>query len=203
MVSPTQSYCFDASPNGEEPTVIPMTIDEIRYVNNSNAFRGGYLFFEEDKQKDIYEALNIRNWKDILSNKAIREILLHPTFDGLQKIVTIQDVTVFERVRAALHKINFEGTHDVSVRVSQIVNTRYKELQEKKINTSIVLEKKDIPEVKSQEVDQLRAENKAMQEQMLKMQEMMEQLMKANAMSAVVTEPVEAKRTTRSKKSTN
>jgi len=208
MVAPNDSYLFDASPNGEDPTVIPMTIDQIRYVNNGNAFKGGYLFFDENKQDELYDILNIRNRDNILSNKDIRNILIHPTYDGLEKIIKIQDVAVFERVRAALHKIKFEGNHDVSTRVNQIVDTRYKELQNKQVTTSIQLERKDIPEVKSYEVDQLKAENLAMKEQMQKMQEMMEQLMKANSMnSGKVEETVEnvenKKTTTRAKKSTN
>lgn len=209
MVSPTDSYLFEASPDGDEPIVIPMTIDQIRYVNNGNAFKGGYLSFEEDKKDEIYNILGIRNRDDILSNKDIRNILVHPTFDGLKKIISIKDVAVFERVRAALHKLKFEGIHDVSTRVNQIVDTRYKELQNKQVTTSIVLEKKDIPEIKSQEVDKLREENKAMQEQMLKMQAMMEQLMKTNSLSNAMNEPVdemensETKKTTRAKKSTN
>ena len=72
----------------------------------------------------------------------------------------------------AFHKLKVEGTHDISVRVAQIIDTRYKELQEKKANTSLVLEKKDIPAVNSEEVESLKAENKAMQEQLAKMQEM-------------------------------
>lgn len=177
MVSPTENFSFEPSFDGVTPTVIPMTIDQIRYANNHNAFRGGFLFFEKDKEKEVYETLGIHNWEEILTNKDIRDIILNPTYDGLQKIISIKDSAVFERVRAAFHKLKVEGTHDISVRVAQIIDTRYKELQEKKVNSSLVLEKKDIPTANVEEVESLKAENKAMQEQLAKMQEMMEKLL--------------------------
>lgn len=179
MVSPTENYSFEPSPDGITPTVIPMTIDQIRYANNHNAFRGGFLFFEPNREKEIYEAIGINDWENILKNEDIKDILLNPTFEGLQRIISIKDSAVFERVRAVYHKLKMEGTHDISVRVAQIINTRYKELQNRKVNTSIVLEKRDVPvKINSEEVDALKAENKAMQEQMAKMQEMMDKLLK-------------------------
>lgn len=171
MVSPTESFTFEPSVDGEIPSIIPMTIEQIRYANNYNAFRGGFLFFENDNAKEIYEELGITNWKDILNNKEIKEILLNPSYEGLRKIVDIKDSAVFERVRAAFHKLKAEGTNDISIRVQQIISTRYKELQNKKVATSIVIEKKDITQsVPNKEVESLKAENKAMMEKLLAQQ---------------------------------
>ena len=78
-----------------------MPIDEIRYANNFNAFRNGMLFFEESKAEDVYNILGIKDWKNILTNKDIREIILHPTYEGLEKLIAIKDSAMFERVRAA------------------------------------------------------------------------------------------------------
>lgn len=190
MVSPTESFTFEPSIDGEIPSVIPMTFEQIRYANNYNTFRGGFLFFEESREKEIYEELGINNWEGILNNKEIREILLNPSFEGLKKIVDIKDSAVFERVRAAFHKLKSEGTNDVSVRVQQIISTRYKELQNKKVNTSIVLEKKDIVQSASnKEVESLKAENKAMQEQLTNMQAMMEKLLAQQSAKTETNEP--------------
>lgn len=192
MVSPTESFTFEPSIDGEIPSVIPMTFEQIRYANNYNTFRGGFLFFEESREKEIYEELGINNWEGILNNKEIREILLNPSFEGLKKIVDIKDSAVFERVRAAFHKLKSEGTNDVSVRVQQIINTRYKELQNKKVNTSIILEKKDIVQsAPNKEVESLKAENKVMQEQLANMQAMMEKLL---ATQSAKTETNETKK---------
>jgi len=180
VAAPDKSYSFDPSPDGITPIVIPMSIDEIRYANNSGAFKNGMLFFDKTHEKDVYETLNITNWKDILKNSDIKEIILHPTYDGLTKLVSIKDSSLFERVRTVYQKLVIEGNHDISVRVEQIIKTRYKELLNRQINTSIVLTKKDIPEsVNSAEVDELKAQNAAMQEQMAQMQKMIEQMMAA------------------------
>lgn len=192
MVSPTESFTFEPSVDGEIPSIIPMTIEQIRYANNYNAFRGGFLFFEKDKEKEIYEELGITNWEDILNNKEIREILLSPSYEGLKKIVDIKDSAVFERVRAAFHKLKADGTNDISVRVQQIISTRYKELQNKKVTTTIVIEKKDLAQsVPNKEVESLKAENKAMQKQLANMQAMMEKLL---AQQSVKTETNETKK---------
>ena len=200
MVSPTESFTFEPSLNGEVPSVIPMTFEQIRYANNYNTFRGGFLFFEESREKEIYEELGINNWEEILNNKEIQFILLNPSYEGLKKIVDIKDSAVFERVRAAFHKLKTEGTNDISVRVQQIINTRYKELQNKKVTTSIILKKNDIIQSEpNKEVESLKAENKAMQEQLANMQEMMEKLI---AQQSAKTETDESKKeTTASKKS--
>lgn len=184
VVAPNKSYSFDPSPDGVTPTVIPMSLDEIRYANNSSAFRNGVLFFDKNREEEVYEALNIMNWKDILTNSSIKEIILHPTYDGLTRLISIKDSASFERVRAVYQKLLVEGNHDISVRVEQIIKTRYKELLNRKVTTSIVLTKKDIPEtVNSAEVDELKAQNAAMQEQMAQMQKLIEQMMASqNAM---------------------
>lgn len=178
VVAPDKSYSFDPSMDGVTPTVIPMSIDEIRYANNSGAFRNGTLFFDKSHEEDVYETLNIVNWKDILRNSDIKEIILHPTYEGLTKLISIKDSALFERVRTVYQKLIIEGNHDISVRVEQIIKTRYKELLNRQINTSIVLTKKDVPEsVNSAEVDELKAQNIAMQEQIAQMQKMIEQMM--------------------------
>lgn len=200
MVSPTESFTFEPSVDGEIPSVIPMTFEQIRYANNYNTFRGGFLFFEKNKEKEIYEELGIANWEGILNNKEIREILLTPSYEGLKKIVDIKDSAVFERVRAAFHKLKAEGTNDISVRVQQIISTRYKELQNKKATTSIVIEKKDLAQsVPNEEVESLKAENKAMQEQLANMQAMMEKLLAQQSVKSDTNEP--KKETTAPKKS--
>lgn len=196
MVSPTDAFTFESSIDGEIPSVIPMTFDQIRYANNYNTFRGGFLFFEEDRAKEIYEELGINNWEDILSNRKIQEILLNPTYEGLKKIIDIKDSAVFERVRTAFHKLKTEGTNDISVRVQQIISTRYKELQNKKVNSSIIIEKKDIiSPVPNREVESLKAENKAMQEQLANMQAMMERLL-AQQPVIITTDSNETKKET-------
>lgn len=205
MVSPTESFTFEPSDDGEIPTIIPMTFEQIRYANNYNTFRGGFLFFEKDKSKEIYEELGINNWESILDNKEIQKILINPSYEGLKKIIEIKDSAVFERVRAVFHKLKADGINDISVRVQQIINTRYKELQNKKVTTSIVLEKKDIDQpAPNKEVESLKAENKAMQEQLANMQVMMEKLLAQQSAKTETNESVTPKKSPgRPKKNTD
>ena len=204
VVAPDKSYSFDPSIDGETPTIISMSIDEIRYANNFNAFRNGMLFFEESKAEDVYNILGIKDWKNILTNKDIREIILHPTYEGLEKLIAIKDSAMFERVRAAYQKLKMEDTHDISIRVVQIINTRYKELLNRQINTSIVLTKKDVPEtINSAEVNDLKAQNAAMQEQMSQMQALIEKLMasqQGNTQSDTEKKPKRTTNTSSAKK---
>lgn len=199
-VAPGKSYSFEPSIDGETPMVIPMTIEEILYANNSVAFKSGMLFFEKSREEEIYERLNIVNWKDILSNDKIKEILLHPTFDGLNKIVEIKSTSEFERVRGVLFKLKQSDRYDVSVRVEQIVNTRYKELLNRQINTDIILTKKDVPveSISSEEMDKLKAQNEAMQKQLEEMQKMMAMMMENQKAAASSDSEKEIKETKKS-----
>ena len=196
-VAPGKSYSFEPSIDGETPMVIPMTIEEILYANNSVAFKSGMLFFEKSREEEIYERLNIVNWKDILSNDKIKEILLHPTFDGLNKIVEIKSTSELERVRGVLFKLKQSDRYDVSVRVEQIVNTRYKELLNRQINTDIILTKKDVPveSISSEEMDKLKAQNEAMQKQLEEMQKMMAMMMENQKVAASSDSEKEVKET--------
>ncbi len=178
VVSPDKSYSFDPSVDGVTPCVILMTLDEIKYANNSGVFKNGMLFFDEKQEAELYDILNITNWRDILKNSDIREIILHPTYEGLEKLISIKNGAAFERVRAIYQKLTVEGVHDISVRVEQIIRTRYKELLNRQVNTSIVLTKKDIPDrLSPDEVSELKTQNASMQKQIAQMQEMIEQMM--------------------------
>lgn len=178
MVSPDKAYSFDPSPDGVTPTVIPLTMEEVRYGNNSNAFKNGMLFFEESQKEDIYNELGIANWKEILRNEDIREIILHPTYDGLSRIISIEDGSMFERVRGVYHKLLSEGNYDISVRVEQIIRTKYKELINGHVKTAIQLTKKDFNNnaANNAELKALKEQNESLQEQIAQLKELVESM---------------------------
>lgn len=178
VVSPDKSYSFDPSADGITPCVIPMTMDEIRYANNSGAFKNGMLFFDSKHEQDVYESLSVSNWEGILKNEDIKNIIINPTYDGLVRLVSIKDGAEFERIRTVYQKIKNEGKYDVSVRVEQIIKTRYKELLNRQIDSAIILTKNDVPNViASDEVNSLKEQNVSMREELDKMKKMMEQMM--------------------------
>lgn len=174
-VSPNEYYTFKASVNDNVPSVIPMTIEQIKYVNNGIAFKGGFLFFEKDVEEDMYKLLNINDWEYILNDFEIENIILNPTEDGLKKLIAIQEVVVFDRVKSISFKLNRLGNYDISTRVNKLIETRYKELQAGKIYSNILIEKRDIDNSKN--LMQLEEENKTIKSELMECKKMLELLM--------------------------
>lgn len=179
----------------ETPTMDYLTYDELEYVNaQSDAIKSGLIRFNEAQEQEIYESLNIKDWEKILTNENIKDYLLHPNKDGLQRILDIKDEITFERVRGILVSLVNSGDYDVSNRVMNLIQLRYGEFKKNVRNTKITLKEKDssVNSTSSSEVEALKEQNNTLQEQMLQMQKMMEQMM---AMQSQKTEIVEEPKT--------
>lgn len=125
-----EGYLFPPSLS-DEPYAIPLSFSEIRVVNSqSNVFREGILRFESEFEKEVYTKLGIRDWEQILSDKQIRDIILKPTKDGLDRFVKVTSSSLFERIRGMLIMLENTGMYDISMRVKNLVNTRHQELQQ-------------------------------------------------------------------------
>lgn len=164
-------YSFNPSEN-DVPTLIPLTFSEIEYVNsNTEAFKSGLLRFPEDIENEMYNELRVLNWEDILKNSDIRDIILHPTLEGLKKIIDIKSSSAFERVRGIFTRLKNSENENISIRVERIISARYKELINRQTKTSIILSPKDstVSTITSEEVDSLKQQLAQMQELMLKM----------------------------------
>ena len=134
------SYKFEPS-NGEVPTINMIPLVEIKYINSvSNLFRDGYLSFDENEQEAIYKALGIKNWDNILSQKDIMDIILMPTKQGLQKIIDIQTIGYFERVRGVFSSLKQSGIYDISIRVQSVIEAKYDELRNNILKSKIVID---------------------------------------------------------------
>lgn len=174
------SYTIEPASDSNNPTTLPLTLDEILYVNgNSAAFKTGILRFEKEIEQEMYEEyLKIPNWKDLLNISDIENIILHPTIDGLTKLIAIKDTGIFDRVRGVFVRLKNATDDDISLRVENIINARSEELRRGIRNSQIIIKAKDaIAAIPSEEVDALKEQNKNLQEQMLNMQKMMEQMM--------------------------
>lgn len=141
-IAPGKSLKFDESSFGQ-PTTIPLTLDEIKYVNNGNAFKTGLLEFPEDIEDELYEELRIDKNK-VLKLRDISNILLNPTKSGLQKIVGINNLSDFDRVRGQFQKLKNDG-YKLTLDIANIIDTRTKELFNNQIRTNIVIDDADIP----------------------------------------------------------
>lgn len=193
--SAKEHYRFSASRDGNTPSIIPMSLSELQYIaSNTEIIMTGWLTFDDDVKKDVYKDLRIPNWENILSNADIKNILTHPTLDGLQKLLDITNQTYFDRIRIVMFKLISDGV-DITTKVSRIVEQRYNELRNKQRNSSIVLSPKDTKKYATpDEVKELSAQNEVLQNQLDEMKKMMEQMIQNQ--SKVATENESANKET-------
>lgn len=173
------SYTIEPAINSENPTSLPLSLDEILYINgNSAAFKTGILRFPKEIEKEMYEDyLRIPNWEDLLTIQDIEKIILYPTIEGLTKIINIKDTGMFDRVRGVFVRLKNTNNEDISLRVEKIIQARLDELRRGVRNTEIIIKAKDaVAPIATEEVDELKEQNKLLQEQMANMQKMMEQM---------------------------
>lgn len=169
------SFRIDGSEDGS-PGSLPLSFDEIAVINNKSVvFKTGILRFEPEVQEDLYNALSIMNWKDILTQEQIEDTLLNPTLENMQKLLDIENEAYFERVRGAMVALKNSGA-DVSTKTEKIIERRREEFIKRQRKTSIRLTPKNVEEQKvthtQEEFDSMKnelAELKAMMAQMLKM----------------------------------
>lgn len=134
-------YLFEPS-SEETPFVLQLSFGEVRGINTqSHVFREGYLRFDPSLEKEIYEALGVRNWESILKDEDIKKIILEPTKEGLELLMKINSTSLFERVRGMVTQLDNSNAYDISTRVKNAIGSRYKELYEGKRITDIQIRK--------------------------------------------------------------
>ena len=196
-----EAYNFNPS-NGIDPVINIMSLKDLQFINsNTGLIKTGWLTFQEDEKEEIFKELHIRDWENILTNEMIKDIMLNPSMEGLQKLIDITDEVYFDRVRIILHILITDG-EDISSRVKNIVDARYKELVRKQRKTSIVLSQKDIS-VSNSKAKELEAQNAELKSQLEEMQKMMSQLMEMQKQNNITTtESVKSTTTTASSSTT-
>lgn len=140
-IAPGKSLLFEESSHGY-PTTIPLSLDEIKYANNSNVFKTGTLEFQSDLEDELYEVLRINKDK-VLKLSEIRDILINPTKVGLQKIVSIQSLSDFDRVRGQFQKLKNDG-YKLTLDIANIIEKRNEELFKNQIKTDIIIDDSDV-----------------------------------------------------------
>jgi len=157
--------------NDDVPASLPLTIDEIVYVNSTTkVFKIGRLRFEPEFEDEIYNELRLYDWQNILTNQQIYDIILHPTLEQLERILAIDDQMYFDRIYGAYMGLRNAGA-TISNNVENIMKARYKELSRNKRKTEIQLRPKDVaPAQDNAVVEDLQkqlAETRAMLERLL------------------------------------
>lgn len=154
------SYTIPGAKDGE-PTAFPLTLDEIMYINNnSGVFKYGLLWFEDIFAEALYDKLRIRDHTKILTDEQIKEILAAPTVEGLNALVSISNDAYFNRVRGIY--LFMKNTSGLSSKVSEIIEKRYREIRDKKKTSDMHIQ--EVTKPSTDEVNELRAQVKALQE---------------------------------------
>lgn len=165
------------------PSVDYLSFAEINYINGiSDCFRTGLVRFDDNDKEEIYSALGFADWKNILTNDEIRDILLNPTIEGLQKIIDVTNASVFDRIRTIFVYLKENTDNDISNRVIKIMETRELEFKRGIYKTQIVLKPKDVSEkpVSNDEINAIKEQNAMLIEQLAEMQKMIASLKNDN-----------------------
>lgn len=162
-----RGYLFPSCRDGM-PSFEYMDFDDVEYINSkSPVFRNGDLQFEAEEREEIFEALKYPKWRDTyLDEDMIEDILRNPTLDNLKRVAGITSPCTIERVRAKLISAVNNNADGVSTRSANVINQRFRELQNGKARSSILLEEPvPVKSVTSSEVAELRAQNDRLQAQ--------------------------------------
>lgn len=171
-----ESFLIDGG-NEESPGSLPLSFDEIAVINSkSPVFKIGILRFDPAVEAELYEALSIPNWKDILTQEQIEEMLISGTMEDLQRLIAIENEAYFGRVRGALVALKNAGA-DVSTRAADIINARYDELAKHKRKTAIRLTPKEPEKTTSHSQEEF----DSMKNELAELKAMMAQMMSATA----------------------
>lgn len=161
------------------PSVDYLSFAEINYINGiSDCFRTGLVRFDDNDKEEIYTALGLANWENILTNDEIKNILLNPTIDGLQKIIDVTNPSIFDRIRTIFVSLKENTDNDISNRVIKIMETRELEFKRGIYKTQIVLKPKDVSEktISNDEINAIKEQNAILMAQLAEMQKMITSL---------------------------
>ena len=161
------------------PSVDYLSFAEINYINGiSDCFRTGLVRFDDNDKEEIYTALGFADWKNILTNDEIKDILLNPTIEGLQRIIDVTNASIFDRIRTIFVSLKENTDNDISNRVIKIMETRELEFKRGIYKTQIVLKPKDVSEkaVSNDEINAIKEQNAMLMAQLAEMQKMISSL---------------------------
>lgn len=185
-----ESYVISGG-NSEEPASLPLSVDEIIQINsNSPVFKIGLLWFEEEFQEELYKECRIRNWKDILKNKEIEDIILHPTLEKLERLLSIENEQYFERCYGIYIGLK-NSNHSIKQNVEHVMLARRKELRNRKYKTGILLTKKETPAVSEEMLKETQEKNEKLTHEVDELKAMVAQLLAAQQNSAPATAETE------------
>ena len=85
--------------------------------------------FSEEMQEEAYKEIQFADWKSIITNQQIKDTLLNPTKDGLEKLISITNESIFNRVKSILVELKNSNADDISNRVIKVIDARWNEIR--------------------------------------------------------------------------
>ena len=181
-----ESYIIPGG-SSESPSSMPLSVDEIVQINsNSNVFKMGLLWFEEEVQEELYKECRIRNWENILRDKEIEDIILHPTLEKLERLMSIENEQYFERCYGIYIGLK-NSNHSIKQNVENVMLARRKELRNRKYKTGILLTKKETNVVSEEALKETQEQNVKLTKEVDELKAMVAQLLAAQQNSASAT----------------
>lgn len=169
------------SPISEDgtPTIEYLTLEELLWIDsNTNAIRTGLITINDDDRKAVFKEMKFEDGDEILTNSEIENILVNPSVEGLKRIISVTNASVFDRVYSVFVGLKEGGSVDISNRVINLMNERYKEFKRGQNVSHITIERTDTEKPISQDkAKELEAQNASLKDEISELKEMMKQLM--------------------------
>lgn len=173
-----RTYIFEGAIDGI-PTLEYIPFKEIEYSNSKcRAFRNGTLEFDNSEREELYRALKIFDWENIIFYCKIHQLLTDRTKESAERIISVTELSVLERIRGYMLMLVNSGQDDVPVRVINLVKERFQELLAGRVRSNLLAESE--PKVLP-EVERIQAENNQIKEQMEQMKKQMEKLLESDS----------------------
>ena len=127
--------------SGEPSRTLVHFEDILRAHTQGPLIKNGTVFFEKECEAEIYEELRIPNWENIWHREDIKEALLNPTIDKLQRIIDGREKSVFERIRGVYTGLDNAG-YEIPRKTRDVIENRFVEWQNDLSTSKIVLKPK-------------------------------------------------------------
>lgn len=172
--------------DGIVPTVEYFSFDDLEYMNSvSPVLRSGLLEIEDGAREEVYKRLNILP-ESCIYERDIDDMLLHPTMEGMKRIVAVTDALTMERIRGHMAKHYSVLTQNVI----KVVEKRSKEIANGVRKTTIEIEPVAKPaNMNAEQIEQMTNQIDAQNNQIAELKAMLQALL-ANQQPATVKEPV-------------
>lgn len=189
------------SPISEDgtPSMEYLTLEEVLWIDsNNNAIRTGFITINKDDRDEVFKAMKFEDGDKILTNKEAEDIFINPSLDGLTKIISVTDIGTFDRIYAVFTGLKEGGSVDISNRVINLMNERYKEMKRGILKSRILVEKKDTEqEITPTRAKELESQNQKLQDELSELKEMMKQFMSQQTAKTEAAEPTKKTTTTK------